>query len=385
MRLGLHGLFSRASRALLSALGVAVGIAAIIAITGISTSSRAQLQQELDSLGTNLLTAVADSSVDRTGMNEAQLPEGTVNRVRSVEGVLSASSTAILPEQSAYRSELIDKNVTGGIETMVADLALLDVTATELAKGKWLDSATSTLPTVVLGDKAAQRLGVVSVGSQILLGDQQVTVVGILKPSKLAPELDLAALVGEPYARSVFAFSGSPSTIYQRLDESTIDSVRQLIPATVNPRAPAEVKVSRPSDALVAKQAADQAFTGLLVALGGVALLVGGIGVANTMVISVLERRGEIGLRRALGATRVHVALQFLAEAVALSLLGAALGLVLGIAVVGIVCEINGWSPTVSVPGMGLALGTTILIGAAAGLYPAIKASRVVPSLALVA
>jgi putative ABC transport system permease protein len=197
--------------------------------------------------------------------------------------------------------------------------------------------------------------------------------------------LDTAALIGWPAAESYVDFDGSPTTVYTRAADSAVEAVAAVLGATANPEAPDEVDVSRPSDALAARQATDQAFTGLLLGLGAVALLVGGVGVANTMVISVLERRAEIGLRRSLGATRGQIRLQFVAESLLLSALGGVGGALLGIAVTGGYAATQSW-PTV-VPAWALfgGLGTTVVIGALAGLYPAIRASRLSPTEALVA
>ncbi|WP_133615688.1 ABC transporter permease [Leucobacter luti] len=379
VHLGGSGLRTRPLRAVLSALGIAIGIGAMIAVVGISTSSQAQLNAQLDALGTNLLTAEANTSMFG---DETQLPPSTIPKARQMDGAESASGTAKL-SVSVYRSELVNESETGGISVLATDLDLLEVTATEMDTGSWLNSSTAAYPAVVLGADAATSLGIHTVGSQVWLGGQYFTVVGILAASPLAPELDLAALIGLDIATSMFEFDGSPSTVYQRVDEQLVDQVRELLPASVNPQAPEEVAVSRPSDALAAKFAADQAFTGLLVGLGSIALLVGGIGVANTMIISVLERRREIGLRRALGATRAHIRRQFLSEALLLSALGGVMGSVLGALVVAVVGALNGWPFSVP-PGLfGAAIGSTLGIGAVAGLYPAARAARTPPTAAL--
>lgn len=229
----------------------------------------------------------------------------------------------------------------------------------------------------------AQVLGVVSPGTQAWLGGQYFTVIGILEPSALAPELDTGAFIGIPVGKELFDYDGSPSAVYERSTEATIDQIRQLLPATVNPQAPEEVKVSRPSDALAAKYAADQAFAGLLVGLGSVALLVGGIGVANTMIISVLERRREIGLRRSLGATRAHIRRQFLAEALLLSGLGGVLGAGIGVGVTAIIATLNDWPLAISPEILAVGILATLVIGAIAGLYPAVRAARTPPTSAL--
>ncbi|GAA1015715.1 ABC transporter permease [Acrocarpospora pleiomorpha] len=379
LRLGTAGLRARPTRAVLSALGIAIGIAAMIAVVGISSSSQARLNDELSKLGTNLLTASAGTSI--TGQQASLLPDA-LGKVSLIDGVESASSTAALPV-SVYRSSLSDPDATGGITTMVADHDLLNVTSTTVRSGTWLNPATADLPSVVLGNTAASRLGIVSPGTQIWLGGQYFTVIGILDPSALAPELDTAALIGAGVAEDLFGYDGSPTTIYERSADDAVADVRSLLAPTISPQAPGEVDVSRPSDALAAQSAANDAFTGLLLGLGSIALLVGGIGVANTMIISVLERRREIGLRRALGATRRHILAQFLAEALLLSALGGVFGSVLGTAATGIMALINGWPFALPPLAIGVAVGATLIIGAIAGLYPAIRAARTPPTAAL--
>jgi putative ABC transport system permease protein len=378
-RLGTMGLRARPTRAILSALGIAIGIAAMIAVVGISASSQARLNAQLEQLGTNLLTVVPGQTF--AGKNAA-LPEDSIGKVGILPGVESVSGVALL-EANVYRSSFIDPSATGSLGVYAADLDLLTVTGTHLAAGGWLNAANQGYPAVVLGAAAAERLGVTQAGALVWLGGQDVEVVGILAPSPLAPELDTAALVGIPYATAQLDYDGSPTVLYERSSDGMVGQLQSTLGPTINPENPEEVKVSRPSDALAAKNAADQAFTGLLVGLGAVALLVGGIGVANTMIISVLERRREIGLRRAIGATRGHIGSQFLTEALLLSGLGGVLGVLLGTGVTAVISLMNAWPPTV--PGAALAAGVaaTVAIGAVAGLYPAIRAARVPPTSAL--
>ena len=366
-------------RAFLSALGIAIGIAAMIAVVGVSTCSRAQLTHQLESLGTNMLTVTPGTDL---GGTDVKLPVDAVGRMRQIEGIQQASSTSLV-EVSVYRSSLSDTSATGGISTLAAEQGLLDVVAGEVDKGTWLNEATSAYPATVLGASAAKRLGVVEPGTQVWLGGTSFTVVGILKPSVLAPELDSAALIGGPAAERLFNHEGSPTTVYERSRDSAVERVRALIAPTISPQQPSAVKISRPSDALAAKDAADQAFTSLLAGVGSIALLVGGIGVANTMIISVLERRREIGLRRALGAMRSHILVQFLAEALLLAGAGGALGCVIGVGVTAGIAALRGW-PFALPPLIVLAgLAVTVLIGALAGLYPAVRAARTPPTVAL--
>ena len=380
LRLGGTGIKARPTRAALSALGIAIGIAAMIAVVGISASSRAQLSAQLDALGTNLLTASAGQ--DLFGRSSS-LPEDTVGKVRRIERVQSASSTGLIKDALVYRSPLIDKNASGGISTMAADRSLLDVVAGEIDRGTWLNEATSKYPATVLGHTAAQRLGVVTPGTKVWLGGRWFTVVGILKPVVLAPELDTAALIGQEVASSELGHDAKPTTVYTRSQDAAVPTVRKLLAPSISPQAPNEVKVSRPSDALEAKNAAGKAFTSLLLGVGSIALLVGGIGVANTMIISVLERRREIGLRRSLGAMRGHILVQFMTEALLLSTLGGVLGCVIGIGVTGAMAAANGWPFSLPVVAVAGGLGVTIVIGALAGVYPAVRASRTPPTAAL--
>ncbi len=382
LRVGGVGLRTRPVRAFLSALGIAIGIAAMIAVVGISSSSRAELDRTLEALGTNLLTVTPG----RTMFGEdAQLPVESVAMIDRIAPVRQVSAIGRVDGVKVYRSDRIPAAQTNGLAVYAARLDLLDTVGARLRSGTWLNAATERYPAVVLGADTAARLGIGAAGpdTQVMVGGQRFTVVGVLEPVPLAPELDSAVLVGWPAAAGRLGFDEPPTTVYTRAVESAVDAVRGVLAATANPQAPNEVDVSRPSDALAAKQAANQAFTGLLLGLGAVALLVGGVGVANTMVISVLERRAEIGLRRSLGATRGQVRLQFLAESLLLSALGGVGGVLLGIAVTSGYAAYQSWPTVVPAWAMLGGVAATLVIGGLAGLYPAVRASRLSPTEAL--
>jgi putative ABC transport system permease protein len=382
LRVGGHGLRARPLRVVLSALGIAIGIAAMVAVVGISTSSRAELNRLLDALGTNLLTVGPGSTLFG---DAATLPDEAVAMVGRIGPVESVSATGKIAAAKVYRSDVIPEAQSGGIATLAARTDLPDVVGATVASGTWLNDATAQYPAVVLGAKAAERLGIGAArpDMQIWLGGQWATVVGTLNPAPLAPELDLAALVGWQAGQRYLGFDGSPTTVYTRTHPDMVELVRGVLAATANPAQPNEVEVSRPSDALAAQAAADVTFTGLLLGLGAVALLVGGIGVANTMVISVLERRAEVGLRRSLGATRGQIRVQFLAEALLLSALGGGSGVLLGTAVTAVYASLQGWPTVVPAWVMGGGIAATVVIGALAGLNPAIRAARLAPTEAL--
>jgi putative ABC transport system permease protein len=383
LRVAGTGLKARPLRAVLSALGIAVGIAAMVAVVGISASSRAEIDQQLQALGTNLLTVEPGQEL-RSG-ETAKLPAESVDMVARIGPVTSVSAVGAVDDAFVYRTDQIDELRTNGITTLAARPDLLEAVGGKVASGRWLNDALAAYPTVVLGATTAERLGISQTDGSVAvwLGERWFTVVGILDPAPLAPELDAAALIGWPVAEELLGYDGAPTRLYERSSESQVEDVRAVLPATVNPENPEEVTVSRPSDALAAQAAADETLTTLLLALGGVALLVGAIGVANTMVIAVLERRSEIGLRRALGATRAHVRIQFLGESVLLAGLGGIGGAVLGGVVTGGFAATRDWPFALPVWVLAGAAAATILVGALAGAYPANRAARMSPTAAL--
>lgn len=384
LRVGGAGLRARPLRVFLSALGIAIGIAAMISVVGISTSSRADLQRTLDRLGTNLLTV----SPGQSFFGEAShLPDEAIGMIGQIGPVTSVSAVGRVSSARVYRNDQIPSGQSGGIGVYATKLDLLGTVGASVASGAWLNEATAKYPAVVLGVSSAQRLGVGAAGpeQQVYLGGQWFTVVGILNPVPLAPELDSGALIGWPVAQDRLGFDGYATTVYTRARDDQVEAVQGVLARTANPENPNEVQVSRPSDALAAKQATDETFTGLLLGLGAVALLVGGVGVANTMVISVLERRAEIGLRRSLGATRGQIRLQFLVESQLLSALGGIGGALLGIAVTSVYAATQGWPSVVPAWATLGGVGATLVIGAIAGLYPAVRASRLAPTEALAA
>jgi putative ABC transport system permease protein len=382
LRLGVFGLRTRPGRVVLSALGIAIGIAAMIAVVGISSSSKAKVDQVLDALGTNVLTATQPQ-----GFGEPQpLPATALESVLRQDAVQSAAAVGTVPDAAVYRNEFVPAPESKGIGVMAAWGDVPKVLGGKLVSGHWIDSSAGAPPQVVLGADAAEALGIdrFRPDSRVWMGGQWVQVVGILGKIHLADDLDNQVFVPRGLATDL-GFDGSPTAVYTRVDPSRVEESRDVLAGAIRPGSPQDVGVTRPSDALAAKDATDESFTGLLVGIGGVALLVGGIGVANTMVITVLERRAEVGVRRALGARRRNIRDQFLVESLLLSFLGGVAGVVIGVGVTIVFAIGQGWPIAIPVWAVAGGLGATVVIGGVSGLYPAARAARIPPTSALAA
>lgn len=381
-RIASVGIRTRRLRATLSALGIAIGVAAIVAVLGLSSSSQAGLLAEIDRLGTNLLTV---SNGQSNFGDTAELPKAAPAMISRIGPVTAVQDTGTMDDVKAYRNPYIPAANTNALSVRAATLGLPAAISTSIAQGRYLNPATAREPVAVLGASAAQRLGIAHVypGERIWVGGQWFYVVGILAPATLAPEIDTSVLVGFAAAETYLGFDGHPSTVYVRAATDQIAAVQAVLAPTANPEAPGEVSVSRPSETLVARAKARSALNGLFLGLGAVSLLVGAVGVANIMVISVLERRSEIGLRRALGATKGNIRTQFLSEAMLLALFGGAIGVGLGALATAIYASAKGWAIVIPAVAWTGGLASALLIGAIAGLLPALRAARLQPTEAL--
>jgi putative ABC transport system permease protein len=351
-------------------------------VLGLSSSSQAGLLAEINQLGTNLLTVTNGQSV--TG-GTVELPTTAPPMIGRITGVQQVQSTGKVTGAGAYRNPLIPPTNTNGLTVEAASLNLLPVIATSLADGHYLNAAAAQEPVAVLGATSAQLLGIDHVypGERIWVSGQWFYLAGILRPAVLASDIDTAVLVGYPAAARYLGFDGHSSTIYLRAQNERVNAVDNLLANTANPENPSGVNVSQPSDALVAQADAKSALNGLFLGLGAVALLVGAVGVANIMIISVLERRSEIGLRRALGATKGHIRIQFLSEAILLGLLGGAVGVALGAIATAVYAHTKHWATIIPTEAWAGGITASLLIGALAGLIPALRAARLSPTQAL--
>ena len=375
------GLRTRRLRAGLSALGIAIGVAAIVAVLGLSSSSQAGLLSQIDRLGTNLLTVSNGQGL--TGKT-SELPLAAPSMIARIEPVTSVAETGKV-SASVYRSPLIPTIDTSALSVQAASTNLLATLGVKVVEGSYLNAATATEPVGVLSAAAATRLGIDHLypGERIWVDDQWFYLAGVLGPAVLTPEIEGAVLVGFAAAKRYLGADGHANTVYVRAADEQVPAVQSVLAQTVNPEAPNEVDVSQPSATLVARAEAKSALNGLFLGLGAVALLVGAVGVANIMVISVLERRSEIGLRRALGATKGQIRTQFLCEAILLALGGGAAGVGLGALATAVYANAKGWAFVVPVSAWAGGFGAALAIGAIAGLLPAIRAARLAPADAL--
>jgi putative ABC transport system permease protein len=381
VRVATLALLARRVRTVLSALGIAIGIATIVAVVAIPASAKAELLDELAREG-NLLSVQAGQTLDGTA---APLPLTAPAMIRRIPPVERAAPMGVIVGATVRRSAAVPSVDTSGLAVIAADSSLLATIDARLLHGTFLNAATERYPAVVLGNDAAVALGIpdLTEPAQVYIRGQYFTVVGILDATPLTPAVDQAVIVGFPIAESLLGFSGNPTDVYLRVQPDQITAVEHVLAATTNPESPEAVQVSHPSDILAARAAAKGAFNDLLLALGAVALFVGGIGIANVMVISVLERRSEIGLRRSLGANRHHIATQFLAESLVLSVIGGALGVVLGVWGTTAYARLNALPATVPVMDGVLTLAAAVLVGVVAGVYPATRAAQLNPAEAL--
>ena len=384
VQLATLGMRSRPLRAVLSLLGVAVGMATLVLVVSIPQSSNAALLAKFTALGSNLLEAEAQQP--QTGPAVSFPPDAAAMAARI--GPVTAAAELGNTGAVVRRSPLVPSATTVGLSVLASSPNLLTVVSGAMEAGQFLSPATQRFPVAVLGYQAAGSLGIEQPAApgrpvRVMIGSRWFTVIGIAAPMPVTSDLDWAVFVGWNTARAALGFNGRATVGYVRAPDDELAAVAAVLGPTLYPPAPGLVNVTQPSDALAAKQATQAVNAGLLIGLAAVSLLVGGIGIANTMFVAVMERRQEIGLRRALGATRGQIRLQFLGEAVTLSALGGLTGATIGSLTATGYALWEGWPPTLPVAVIAFSVVSAIAVGALAGLHPAIRAARLTPTEAL--
>lgn len=367
---------SRVSRSLLSMLGVGIGIATLVAILGITATNEARLRAELEAMGSNVLVVTPGQGPD---LEPVPLPEQAPTMIRRIGPVTGAAVVRELGEGAGvFRNDLVPETMGGGLAAVAVQPELGAAMDLTVARGQWFDAASSSLPTTVLGAAAAEHLGVTDLGQRVWIDREWYAVIGVLDPSALMPDLDRSALLGEQWALSKHP-DLEISRIQVRMRTGTVEAVKEVLDDTANPAMPRAVAVSAPSQLADAQKVVDSTFQNLALGLAAVALLVGAIGIVNTMVIAVLERRGEIALRRAVGARASQIRTQFMLEAGFLGLGGGVAGAGLGLVVVVVYSAWQGTPPTPDFAAAGIGAGLSVLVGVLAGVYPAMRAARLSP------
>ena len=381
----LAGLFTRPGRSLLTALGAVLGIAALVATLGVADTAGNQIVATFDELSATSVVLTTEGGF--SGANRRlSLPWDSEQRLTRLNGVVAAGSMAEVGLGDDLVRSVPINDPLGQTEFQISMIAaspgIYPASRGRLATGRWYDLGHSEREdrVTVLGAGAARRLNVTRVDQQpvVFVGDVSFVVLGILARVERQPELLNALIVPEGTARKLYNLE-SPTTIQIRTEVGAAPLIAAQGPIAVSPDDPSIIRVQAPPEPDDLREDVQQNVNALFLILGGVSLLVGGIGIANVTLVSVLERVGEIGLRRALGAGRRHIAYQFLLESTGVGLFGGAVGASLGVLTVVAVSAARTWTPVLNplIPVGAPLLGA--VVGLLAGLYPALRASLLEP------
>jgi putative ABC transport system permease protein len=379
-------------RAILTALGVVIGVASLVAVSAVSTGAQAGVAESIRLLGANLVVADGEfinigtrqTATDRVMTPQdaaaiAKLPMVTaVAPHQDIEGtVVSAgrykASTYVVGMTPTYAT-LHNRGVSRG----------RTITASDVSFGRSV---------MVIGPKPRKRLfpGLDPIGRTVRVGSHEFEVIGVLEPrGKVGQDLDNQVFIPLPIATRVLLGGINTRSIDFRVQTeaqvtNAMDAVGTLLrgqhhlPASY----PDDFSIEDQASVLKTSQSASATFRLLTFALGGIALLVGGIGIMNMMLVSVHERTREIGIRKSVGADPWRVQLQFLIEAVVLSTLGGAAGILAGIGATRMIGSLAGWQTLIDPLQVALAFGVSVAVGLFFGYYPARRAARLDPIAAL--
>lgn len=387
VRESLEGVGSRPSRLVITLAGTVLGIASLVATIGFAQTAGGQIAQQFDALAATRVTVEPGSAKGQGGSERAtsRLPWDSVDRVQDLAGVEHAALYAKLSGGVSVEAvQVQDPSAASKAAPPVvaASPELLDVVSGEIRTGRFYDDGHDERRdrVVVLGPEAAERLGVNRVTGQpaIFIADRAYTVIGILESVGTRNTLLDSVIVPIGTARSELDL-GAAESLDIRIAVGAGSVVAHQAPLALNPNDPESLKVGAPSSANALQQSVESDVNVLFIAIGIVALIGGGIGIASVTLMSVSERRGEIGLRRALGARTRDIARQFMLESLTVGVLGGLIGVVVGLfALIG-VCLVQQWTPVIAPWAAPLGVLVGALVGLAAGSYPALKAARIEP------
>jgi putative ABC transport system permease protein len=375
------GLLARKVRTLLLLMGPVIGVAAIVAAVGLTDSAKGDLKRKVAQLGTNLITATAASSF---GSQKPKLPADAVKRAEQVDTVEKVSAVVQLTDITVSPYEKARKKYeTTPIPVLAADTRLPYVLEVPMVSGRWISRADAQLASrsVVIGSGLANEIGYLPGENRTIdLAGRQYGVIGILGKVELDPTLDNAAFI--PFAAADDDFVKEdikPTKLYVRSADGTEQATADTLRTAISLGGPDEVGTEIQAEALQLAAQSDKQLQLIVASMGLLAIIVGGIGIANVMSISVIQRSTEIGIRRALGHTRRTIAQQFLLEAMVVGFLGGILGVVVGALAILIGVWISGWVFVLQrwIPPAGIILAMVVSI--VAGLYPARRAAKLEP------
>ncbi len=382
-----EGIGARPSRLIITLLGTVLGIASLVATIGFAQTAAGQISQQFDALSATRVTVEPGSSKAAGGKERAtaRLPWDSVERVDTLAGVTDAALVGKLPKSVTVEAVQVQdpsEAQKSSPPVIAASPALLDVVQGKIRTGRFFDTGHDERRdrVVVLGAEAAKRLGVNRISGQpaVFVNGRAYTVIGIIGKVGTRDNLLNSVIVPIATARSELGLT-APETLDIRIDVGAGSVVARQAPIALSPNSPDGFKVAAPSNSSALQNQVESDINVLFVAIGLVALVGGGIGIANVTLLSVSERRGEIGLRRALGARTRDIAQQFMLESVTIGVLGGLIGVVVGLFALIVVCLVQGWTPVMAVWAAPVGVVVGALVGLLAGGYPAMRAARIEP------